>query len=65
MSADLLTTQQASEILQTPAPTLVRWRFERRGPAYVKLGASVRYKRADLEAWITANRVDPQTEATS
>jgi len=29
------------------------------GPPYLKLGRSVRYDRADLNAWLTARRVDP------
>jgi len=30
----------------------------REGPAYVKIGRSVRYRRVDIEAWILDQRVE-------
>lgn len=32
--------------------TAQRWRAERTGPAYVKVGRLVRYRPADVEAWL-------------
>lgn len=32
--------------------TLRRWRLERRGPKWKKFGAAVRYKLADVDAWV-------------
>lgn len=51
----LLTPQQASEMLLKPVGTLKRWRVEGVGPTYVKIGKDVRYKLADLEAYISEN----------
>jgi len=33
------------------------------GPPYLQLGRSVRYDRADLEAWLDAQRVDPSARS--
>jgi hypothetical protein len=45
--------------------TLAVWRSRGVGPAYVKSGASVKYLRADVLAFIASNRVDPSTPATA
>lgn len=31
-----------------------RWRLRRVGPRYVKIGAAVRYRRSDIEAWLSS-----------
>ena len=52
-----LTTQQAAEYLSTTRATLADWRTKRVGPVYAKIGGIVRYKQADLDAWLEASRV--------
>lgn len=37
-----------------------RARRERRGPRFLKLGKMVRYRRADVEAWLEASTVEPK-----
>lgn len=49
---ELLTTEQAADRLNIPAPTLRYWRHRSEGPPAVKLGALVRYDADQLEAWI-------------
>jgi len=34
-------------------------RRNRRGPAYIRVGRSIRYLPRDLDAWLDAHRVDP------
>jgi len=34
--------------------TLRKWRSQKRGPQFVKLGVLVRYRPADVDAWIAA-----------
>jgi hypothetical protein len=60
----LFTTEEASEMLGVRPQTLALWRSSRRqGPPYVKVGKHhVRYRVADLEAWLTAQTV-PTPEA--
>lgn len=56
--SELLDEAGAAEFLSVKASTLTRWRFERRGPAFIKVGKAVRYRRADLERFIEAGRVE-------
>ena len=55
----LLTTQQAAEYLGISPATLHTWRCTKRNILpYVKMGGKhVRYRQADLEAYIKANVV--------
>lgn len=49
----LLTTAEAAEYLGLKPATLETWRWAGKGPSYLKLhGASVRYRRRDLERWV-------------
>lgn len=36
--------------------TLYRWRSEKTGPPYFRLGGAVRYREDELNAWIEAQR---------
>jgi len=29
-----------------------RWRLQRKGPRYIKVGAAVRYRNEDVRAWL-------------
>lgn len=52
-SNDLLTESQAAIELDTTVGTLQVWRSTGRyALPFIKIGRNVRYKRADLEAWI-------------
>jgi predicted DNA-binding transcriptional regulator AlpA len=48
----LLNDQEVAAILHVSVATVRRWRLLRRGPIYVKLGASVRYRQQDLRDYI-------------
>lgn len=53
--ADLLDENEAATSLNLAVQTLRNWRWRGEGPRYVKLGKrTVRYRRGDLEAFITA-----------
>lgn len=52
----LLNDREAAALLGVTPSTLNFWRVQRRGPAFVKLGHAVRYRRSDLDTYITANR---------
>lgn len=54
---EFFTTSQAADYLNLSRFTLAAWRKDDRGPAYVRLGVAVRYRRADLDAWAAANCV--------
>ena len=50
---NLMTEEQVSKLLQVSVASLRRWRLERLGPAFIKVGSLVRYKPEDLELWLT------------
>lgn len=54
----LLNEQQAAKALTVSVATMRRWRLLRQGPKYLKIGASVRYRPADLEAWLDSRTVE-------
>jgi len=59
-SDSLLTQEAAATLLDLGNPrTLAAWRLHRKGPPYIRIGSSVRYRRSDLDAWLDRNRVDP------
>jgi Helix-turn-helix domain len=61
---DMLPEDAASDYLgDVPERTLRQWRYLGKGPAYVKVGRHVRYLKRDLDAFIQARRVDPQSAA--
>jgi excisionase family DNA binding protein len=48
----LLTPAQVGDYLGVPLGTLANWRYQGRGPAYVRFGRHVRYREQDITAWI-------------
>ncbi|RRV39824.1 DNA-binding protein [Pseudomonas sp. o96-267] len=51
--ADLLTPEQAAQTLGLSVKTLATWRSTgRHALAFVRCGARIRYRRADLLAWL-------------
>ena len=62
-SAKLLTRKEAAEYLGVKVQTLAAWAVTGRyGLPVVKVGRSVRYRRSDLEAWLSARTVGPTAE---
>jgi hypothetical protein len=51
---NLMTEHEVSERLNVSVASLRRWRLLRRGPAFLKVGALVRYQPEDLEAWLAS-----------
>lgn len=51
-SERLLAPPDVARLLGVPIATLANWRSGRTGPAFLKVGRHVRYRRADIDAWI-------------
>lgn len=49
---EYLTERQFADEVGLQPQTLSKWRCEGRGPAFVKLGRAIRYRRADVERYI-------------
>lgn len=58
----LLTYDDVSRILQVPVNTLRQWRHRGEGPPALRIGGHVRFRRADVDAWIES-RVDAARSA--
>jgi excisionase family DNA binding protein len=52
---DLLDEEKLAEWLMLPVGTLANWRYQGRGPRFVKVGRHVRYRRSDVESWLEGN----------
>ena len=50
--APLLTPDELSRYLGVPTGTLTNWRYQGRGPAFVRLGRHVRYRGRDIDEWV-------------
>lgn len=58
-----LKTAEAAAFLQVQPTTLEQWRWNGKGPRFIKMGRCVRYRRADLEAFIEGRAFTSTTEA--
>lgn len=54
---DTFTIAEAAEYLGVKPSALTKWRYEKRGPAYVKSGSRVVYLKSDLDAWLATGRI--------
>lgn len=61
----LFTATEVAAMLEVTTHTLAMWRVEKRGPAFVKLGRSIFYRRDDVQKWVDANVCPPGEEAAA
>lgn len=52
---ELLTTKQAAELLKVSPITLCMWRASASHLPFVRVGRFVRYRKADINAWLDKN----------
>lgn len=52
MFSDLLTEADVAKKLHVSLACLRRWRLEKRGPQFLKIGQLVRYRPDELESWL-------------
>lgn len=57
-----LTEREVAQMGVASVRTLQAWRLLRRGPRYIKVGRAVRYRTADVEAWLAERIVTPAVE---
>lgn len=62
-ASEVLTTKEAATYLKLGKPTLDRFRVTGAGPRFCKLGGAVRYRRADLDAWLESKLLRSTSEA--
>lgn len=55
IAPEYLSPRQVTQLTGVPVKTLEAFRGVRKGPRYYRVGGRVRYKLADVRAWIEAN----------
>ncbi|NCD25803.1 MAG: DNA-binding protein [Deltaproteobacteria bacterium] len=51
--------QQAADYIGMKVATLRQWRFLSKGPVFLKIGRSCRYRKEDLDAFLEKSAVNP------
>jgi excisionase family DNA binding protein len=51
---EMMNDQQVAEYLNMSAASLRKWRRLGGGPKFLKIGRSVRYRREDVETWLSS-----------
>jgi predicted DNA-binding transcriptional regulator AlpA len=59
---EILNERQVEQTYGFSVPYLRRARRERRGPRFLKIGKLVRYRKADIESFLTAHAVETKGE---
>ncbi len=62
VETDIMTTKEAAGYVRLGKPTLEHYRITGYGPVYCKLGGAVRYRKADLDAWLESRLVKSTSE---
>ena len=62
ITVDLITEEEAAAVLGLKKATLQQRRWLKRPPAYVKMGRFVRYRMADIVAYLDSCVVNPKVE---
>ena len=61
----LLTEAQAAHLLCLKPRTLQMWRLRGTGPACIRIGAAVRYRKLTLSAWLSTRTAPSAGEASA
>jgi hypothetical protein len=62
---ELMTQQEVAALFDRTVGVLANWRCTGKGPKYVKLGGKVKYRKSDVEAFISASVRQSTCEATA
>jgi predicted DNA-binding transcriptional regulator AlpA len=63
-TSEVLNERQVQEVYGFSVPYLRRARRERRGPRFLKVGKLVRYRKSDVEAFLSAHAVETMAGVT-
>jgi hypothetical protein len=56
----IFSEKQAAKEIGVQPVTLTKWRYLGRGPKFLRLHGKIRYRKADLEAYVESCVVDPR-----
>jgi len=57
MTDEFLTESMLADLLGIANITIRKWRAKSTGPAYIKVGKLIRYRRADVDEWIASQTI--------
>lgn len=57
LKSEILTSKETAKLLGYRVRTLKKWRSTGRGPAYVRIGSRVRYRREEINRWLDQQTV--------
>jgi len=52
-----LTTREVADYLGIPVQTIYQWNSRNIGPRRLRVGRYVRYRKADVERWLSAREI--------
>ena len=55
IQAGLMPAKDVAALFDKTEASLAQWRYEHRGPKYVRVGRKIFYRRQDVQAYIDAN----------
>ncbi len=55
-------TREGAEYVGNSERAWIRWRGQGKGPPYVRVGGQIRYRKRDIDAWLSKHRVVPVRE---
>jgi len=64
MNCEFLTTDQLAGVLGLKKNTLEGWRTQGRGPAFIKVGRAIRYRKTDIDDYLKNQTVRSTSEGT-
>jgi excisionase family DNA binding protein len=53
MTDELIKSIEIAEYLGVPSSTLAQWRYQGKGPKFLKIGRHARYRWSDVETWLS------------
>ena len=62
---DLLTEQEAADILLMSPKTLQKRRFDKKPPKWLSLNGTIRYRLIDLKEYLENSVIDPQQKGAN
>jgi DNA-binding transcriptional MerR regulator len=57
---ELLSDKETAEFLGLTTRTLREWRKQRKGPAFVKMGTKIKYRKTDIDLYLDSQTVSPE-----
>ena len=60
MNSQVLEEKEAARFLGLSVQTLRNWRHQRKGPPYLKISRSVRYRECGPAGYLESKRIDPE-----